>query len=60
MHGAALPDSGGTIVFLSPQLIATATEDLLLAAGARWPVLDDLHGAHDEGPQLVFSATRDF
>lgn len=58
-HGAPEPDTGGFIAFASPQISYSPAEDLLVHVGVRIPVLDALHGWHDEGVILAAGAAYD-
>ncbi|MCW5792418.1 MAG: hypothetical protein KIT72_18545 [Polyangiaceae bacterium] len=47
-HGMDDPHSGGAILFVSPELLVKPVTDWLLAVGASVPVVNELHGRHDE------------
>lgn len=53
-------DSGGFIGFLSPGIVINIAEDLLLHATVQVPVLDQLHGEHEENTVYRLSLTYDF
>jgi hypothetical protein len=42
------PDAGGFLGYLSPEIVVSPTADLLLTAGARFPVIQALRGDHRE------------
>lgn len=54
------PDSGGFIGHLGMGLVVNVRPDLLLAARGQLPVLDALHGDHDEGPIVRVELAYDF
>lgn len=54
------PDSGGSIVFLTPGLIYTLQPDLLLNAAIKLPVIDQLKGDHEETTIFSIGITYDF
>jgi hypothetical protein len=54
------PDSGGTIVFITPGFIYTIVQDLLLNATVKLPVIDALNGDHEEGTIFKIGLTYDF
>lgn len=54
------PSSGGFVGYLSPQLVVSPTTDLILQAGAHFPVVQALRGFHREGAILALGATYDF
>jgi hypothetical protein len=53
-------DSGGTIVFLTPGLIYTLNDDLLLNAVIKLPAVESLNGDHDETTIFSIGITYDF
>ncbi len=54
------PDSGGTILFLTPGLIYTLQPDLLLNAVIKFPAIDELNGDHEETTIFSIGITYDF
>lgn len=59
-HDAPEPDSGGFVAYLAPAVLLSPLTDLILTASVQVPVLNALHGYHDEGPIYSLSATLDF
>ena len=57
--GVKEPDSGGFIGFLTPGVVFSPAEDLLLAMRVMIPVADALHGNHDEGIAVLAGVTYD-
>jgi hypothetical protein len=53
-NGQLDPDSGGFIGYVAAEIIWSPVTDVLLVAGARFPAVQALHGAHHES--TVFSA----
>jgi hypothetical protein len=53
-------DSGGTIVFVTPGLIYTLRDDLLLNAVIKLPAIDKLNGEHEETTIFSIGLTYDF
>lgn len=58
--GRATVDSGGGILFAAPELLYAPMTDLIFTASARLPVLNRLHGRHDEGAIFALAAVYDF
>ncbi len=58
--GVADPNSGGFVAYLSPALVVSPVEDLLLGAGVHVPFVQALHGYHHESSVGVLSAYYDF
>ena len=58
-RGAVEKDSGGVIVFLSPELAFSPTTDVLLSAAFRMPFINRLKGDHVEGPVPSISLAWD-
>lgn len=59
-YGVTDEDSGGFIAFISPGIVFTVVEDLLLHATGQLPAIDRLNGDHDEGPIVRVGLTYDF
>ena len=57
--GVVDPDSGGFIGFLTPGIVFSPTEDLLLSVRVMIPVIDQLDGNHDEGVSVLAGVTYD-
>ena len=57
--GARDPDSGGFIGYVSPEILVSPVNDLVLLVGARFPVIQALRGDHREGPILSVGALID-
>ncbi|MDQ2642334.1 MAG: transporter [Myxococcota bacterium] len=53
-EGTRDPNSGGVVLFAGGDLLTTPLLDLTVSVGARAPLVQELHGFHDEGP--VWSA----
>lgn len=58
-QGATEPDSGGGILFASPEVLWSPSADLLIGLAIRWPVLNALRGRHEEGPVPSLTLTWD-
>jgi hypothetical protein len=54
------PDSGGTILFLTPGIVYTLKPDLLLNAVIKYPTVDRLDGDHEELAIFSIGVTYDF
>jgi hypothetical protein len=54
------PDSGGNIIFITPGLIYTLTNDLLLNAVIKLPAVEELNGNHEETTIFSIGITYDF
>lgn len=54
------PNSGGTILFAGGDLGWSPGADLTLWLGLRLPVLNELHGAHEEGPSFSLALAHDW
>jgi hypothetical protein len=54
------PNSGGWILFAGADTLVSPALDLSVALGIRWPVLNELHGAHEEGPRAAAALIRDW
>ncbi len=57
--GVVDPNSGGTIVYLSPSVLISPWTDVIVHATVRVPVVDALFGVHDEGTIFVGGLTFD-
>ncbi len=53
------PDSGGTVLFLTPGLIYTLKTDWLLNVVFKYPALNDLDGDHEENAIISFGIIHD-
>ena len=60
VQGKTDPDSGGFVAYLSPALVVSPVNDLLLAAGAHVPFAQALRGYHHEDTIGTLSVTYDF
>ncbi len=58
--GTAVPDTGGPILFVSPGIIWSPVEDLLVHAIVRLPAANGLNGHHKEGINVLGGITYDF
>jgi hypothetical protein len=58
--GVTDPNSGGTQVYIAPGLIYTLHNDLLLNLAFKLPVVENLHGDHEEGNIYTVGVTYDF
>ncbi|MGF1547555.1 MAG: hypothetical protein ACFCUG_09515 [Thiotrichales bacterium] len=54
------PDSGGFIAYLSPGLVYTLREDLLVNLRVQLPIVDALNGNHDESVTFGVGIVYDF
>jgi len=54
------PDSGGFLGFVSPGVVVTLAEDLLLNAKVQIPVIDNLNGNQDKSATFQIGLTYDF
>lgn len=59
-NGRASRDSGGVIVFASPELVVSPFADWLAALAVRIPFANALVGSHREGPLLALTLAHDF
>lgn len=57
--GVEDPHSGGTALFLTPELLLRLGEDWLLRASASFPTWLELRGSQDEGPTLRLGVVVD-
>ena len=53
------PDSGGTILFLTPGFVYTLRQDLLLNAVFKYPAIEELDGDHEETAIFSIGITYD-
>lgn len=53
-------DSGGVILFASPEVVVSPHPDWILALAVRIPFANALVGSHTEGPLLGFTVAHDF
>ncbi len=60
LNGASDPNTGGFVGHVSPELVLSPVTDLVLHAGAHFPVVQALRGYHREGPILALGALYDF
>lgn len=58
--GEADANSGGWITFLSPRILYSPKQDVLLQAGAQFPVLEKKSGFHEEGITISGGIIYDF
>jgi hypothetical protein len=58
--GAPDPNSGGFVAYLSPALVVSPVEDLLVGAGVHAPFAQAFHGYHHESTIGVVSVYYDF
>lgn len=59
-NGDAEADSGGAVLFVSPEVLVTPFTDLTLFAAFRYPVVNALLGQHKEGPVINAGVAYDF
>ena len=52
--------SGGSSVYLAPELVISPTSDLVLAVGAAFPLIQEMRGYRATAPVLMASAGVDF
>jgi len=60
LNGASDPNTGGFVGHVSPELVLSPVTDLVLHAGAHFPVVQALRGYHREAPILAVGALYDF
>lgn len=53
------PNSGGVVLFTGGDLLVSPAIDLTLSAGARFPTVEALRGAHAEGPVWTAAISYD-
>lgn len=58
-RGAVDPHSGGVATAVSPELVLSPAEDLVLRAVVMLPAYRRMNGAHDEGVGLLVGAAHD-
>ena len=58
-RGAVDPHSGGVATAVSPELVLSPAEDLVLRAVVMLPAYRRMNGAHDEGVGLLVGAAYD-
>jgi hypothetical protein len=58
--GQVDPNSGGWVLFAGADLLWSPLEDTSLSLGFRVPVVEELHGDHDEGPRVALALVRDW
>jgi len=54
------PDTGGFVLFLMPSLVLSPVTDLVINFDVQLPVINALHGDHDERPLFAVAAAYDF
>ncbi|HBR96684.1 MAG TPA: hypothetical protein DD979_04815 [Gammaproteobacteria bacterium] len=53
-------NSGGFLAFIAPGMVFKPVEDLLLTVSTQIPVIDDLHGEHEEGQTVRLGVIYDW
>ncbi len=58
--GTVVPNTGGSVLFVSPAIVASPMEDLVFQAVLRIPAADSLRGDHKEGLNVQGGIVYDF
>jgi hypothetical protein len=58
-NGNAMPDTGGTVLYVAPALLVSPVTDLLIRAVVDAPVVSALHGNQSVGTQVMVSIAYD-
>jgi hypothetical protein len=59
-EGRADPNTGGAVVFASPELLLSPVADILVFGGVRVPIVQRLAGVHSAGPIWMAGVVCDF
>jgi hypothetical protein len=60
LDGEVVRRSGGAAVYLAPEVVVMPTQDVVLAAGASFPVVQEMRGYRATAPVLLASVGVDF
>jgi hypothetical protein len=60
LDGAVVRRSGGASVHVAPEIVVSPTQDVVLSAGAAFPVVQEMRGYRGTSPVLLASVGVDF